>query len=92
MIDMDKYKYRPNTMVGRLREFLKSEVGSQPFTVTQLVRAVVDNDPVIAKRDRGSVRDGVNNVVNEMCAKGELEVISGGQRGRVYVLKQGGGE
>ena len=92
MIDMEKYKYKPDTLIGRLRLFIRNEVGSQPFTVSQLVRAVVDNDPVIAKRDRGSVRDGVNNVVTEMCAKGELEIISGDQRGRAYKLKQGGEE
>jgi hypothetical protein len=50
------------------------------------VRALVDNDPVIAKRDRGSVRDGVNNVVREMVDRGELKIISGDQRGRVYEL------
>jgi hypothetical protein len=92
MIDMNKYKHKPDTLIGRLRVFIREEVGSQPFTVTQLVRAVVDNDPVLAKRDRGSVRDGVNNVVREMFDAGELEIISGEQRGRVYVLKQGGGE
>jgi hypothetical protein len=90
MIDMNKYKHKPDTLIGRLRLFIRNEVGSQPFTVAQLVRAVVDNDPVLAKRDIGSVRDGVNNVVSEMCAKGELEINSGDQRGRVYVLKQGG--
>jgi hypothetical protein len=92
MIDMDKYKYRPNTMVGRLREFLKSEVGSQPFTVTQLVRAVMDNDASVAKRDAESVRDGATKMVQKMYANGELDVISGDKRGKVYVLKQGGGE
>jgi len=92
MIDMSKYKHKPDTLIGRLRLFIREEVGTQSFTVTQLVRAVVDNDPVLAKRDRGSVRDGVNNVVREMFDAGELEIISGEQRGRVYVLKQGGGE
>ena len=92
MIDMNKYKHKPDTLIGRLRLFIKNEVGGQSFTVAQLVRAVVDNDPVLAKRDIGSIRDGVNNVVSEMCAKGELQIISGEQRGRVYVLKQGGEE
>lgn len=92
MIDMSKYKHKPDTLIGRLRLFIREEVGTQPFTVTQLVRAVVDNDPVLAKRDRGSVRDGVNNVVREMFDAGELEVISGDQRGRVYALKQGDAE
>lgn len=92
MIDMDKYKHRPSTLIHRLREFIKLEVGAQPFTVAQLVRAAVDNDPEIAKRDIGSVRDGVNNIVRAMCASGELEVTSGDQRGKVYALKQGGGE
>jgi len=90
MIDMEKYKHRPNTMIGRLREFISNEVGTQPFTVTQLVRAAVDNDPMIAKLDAGSVRDGVNNLVRGMCRRGELEVISGDKRGKVYVFKQGG--
>jgi hypothetical protein len=90
MIDMEKYKHRPDTLIGRLREFIKTEVGPQPFTVAQLVRAAVDNDPVLAKRDVGSVRDVVNNLMRGMCRRGELEVISGDKRGKVYVLKQGG--
>lgn len=92
MIDMNKYKHRPSTLMHRLREFIRTEVGSQSFTVAQLVRAAADNDPEIAKRDIGSVRDAVNNIVRSMYGNGELEVISGDQRGRVYVLKQGGGE
>jgi hypothetical protein len=92
MIDMNKYKHRPNTLIGRLREFIKAEVGPQPFTVAQLVRAVVDNDPMLAKRDIGSVRDGVNSVVREMMDKGELERVGGDARGKEYVLKQGGEE
>jgi hypothetical protein len=92
MIDMNKYKLSTHTLVGRLREFIKAEVGPQPFTAAQLVRAVVDNDPKLAKRAVGSVRDGVNRVVREMLDNGELDVISGGARSRVYVLKQGGEE
>lgn len=92
MIDMNKYKHRSNTLIGRLRKFVVTEVGNQPFTVRQLVRAAVDNDPVLAKRDIGSVRDGVNNIVRAMCASGELEVLRADKLGNVYVLKQGGGE
>jgi hypothetical protein len=49
MIDMNKYKHKPDTLIGRLRLFIRKKSVLSSFTVTQLVRAVVDNDPVLAQ-------------------------------------------
>ena len=90
MIDMSQYDVKSTSAAGRLRDFIKTEVGSQPFGASQLVRAVMDVDPWFAKRHAESVRWAVNDLIRNMLKTGELEIVNGGKRWRVYALVEEG--
>jgi hypothetical protein len=88
VIDMSQYDVKSTSAAGRLREFIKNEVGSQPFGASQLVRAVMAHDPWFGKRNAESVRWAVNDVIRNMLKAGKLEVVGGSKRWRVYALKE----
>lgn len=89
MIDMSQYEAESTSAAAKLREFIRNEVGSQPFGASQLVRAVIAVDPWFGKRHAESVRWAVNDAIRKMLKTGELEIVSGGKRRRVYALVEG---
>jgi hypothetical protein len=89
MIDLNKYDNKSTSAAGRLRDFIKDEVGHQPFCASQLVRAVMDIDPWFGKRDAESVRWAVNDVIRNMIKAGKLEVVGGEKRRRMFMLVGG---
>ena len=89
MIDLSQYDNKSTSAAGRLRDFIKDEVGHQPFCASQLVRAVMDIDPWFGKRDAESVRWAVNDVIRNMVKAGKLEVVGGEKRRRMFMLVGG---
>ena len=90
MIDISQYEDKSTSAAGRLRDFIKNEVGSQQFHASQLKRAVMAHDPWFGKRDAESVRWAVNDLIRNMLKAGKLEVVGGSKRWRVYALVEEG--
>jgi hypothetical protein len=87
MIDISKYEDRPHTLRSRIRGFIIMEIGPQEFSQSQLIQAMVDHDPVVAKRTAESVRYGAARVIGEMVKNGELLVVGKRGCGKTYRLE-----